>query len=529
MRAKLPILVVATFLLSIATVASAWAAAPVYPIKVSSNNKYLVDQNDVPFMIVGDSSQTAITVLTPAQLTSYFATRGSQGFNASFQWFICEYGKGVLCDPTAMPRAQDGTPAFTGTVSGGYPDLSKPNEAYFAQLDNMIRTAAANGITLFLSESEAGFEFVQTANGLTKTQNFGTFLGNRYKNFPNIVWLHGNDYGDWPNVSVDNVEIAFINAIKTADPNHLHTIELLPQQLSLDDPRMAGVVQINAAYSYTNLTANYSEIYRALGQAIIPIMEGETHYENDSDGAISSHDLRSQEYWTVLAGGLGGVFYGNGSIINWPGQNLSTTGAAQFAGTFKQFFAGYKWWNLVPDQNHTVVTAGYGSGTSYTTAAGAADGSLIVAYTPVGTTLTVDMTKMSGAVTANWFDPTNGTFRTIGTAIANTGTRTFATPGNNSQGDADWVLVLTAIPSHTVTASFTANPTHVPVNGSTTLTWSSTGAAHCAGTGFKAGAGNNLPSGSTSKKVASTTTFSLHCWALGGSPTADASATVTVP
>src|SRR5262245_49056012 len=33
---------------------------PAYPLKASANNRYLVDQNDVPFLMVGDSPQALI-------------------------------------------------------------------------------------------------------------------------------------------------------------------------------------------------------------------------------------------------------------------------------------------------------------------------------------------------------------------------------------------------------------------------------------------------------------------------------------
>ena len=33
---------------------------PAYPVKASSNNRYLVDQNNSPFMIVGDSPHSLI-------------------------------------------------------------------------------------------------------------------------------------------------------------------------------------------------------------------------------------------------------------------------------------------------------------------------------------------------------------------------------------------------------------------------------------------------------------------------------------
>jgi hypothetical protein len=33
---------------------------PVYPVQKSANNRYLIDQNNVPFMIVGDSPHSLI-------------------------------------------------------------------------------------------------------------------------------------------------------------------------------------------------------------------------------------------------------------------------------------------------------------------------------------------------------------------------------------------------------------------------------------------------------------------------------------
>ena len=35
---------------------------PTYPVRASSNNRYLVDQNDQPFMIVGDSPHSLIGI-----------------------------------------------------------------------------------------------------------------------------------------------------------------------------------------------------------------------------------------------------------------------------------------------------------------------------------------------------------------------------------------------------------------------------------------------------------------------------------
>jgi Concanavalin A-like lectin/glucanases superfamily/Phosphoesterase family/Pectate lyase superfamily protein len=73
------------------------------------------------------------------------------------------------------------------------------------------------------------------------------------------------------------------------------------------------------------------------------------------------------------------------------------------------------------------------------------------------------------------------------------------------------------------TASLSANPTSITSGQSSTLTWSSTNATSCTGTGFSTG---NAVSGSVSVSPTATTHYSVSCTGSGG--TASASATVTV-
>ena len=117
-------------------------------------------------------------------------------------------------------------------------------------------------------------------------------------------------------------------------------------------------------------------------------------------------------------------------------------------------FGSRAWYKLVPDQTHVLVTGGYGqfvsggliAGNNYVTSAVTPDGSLGMAYLPQGGTITVAMTKLRNTVTARWFDPSANTFTTIaGSPFPNTGTQNFTSPGSNSAGDPDWVLLLEAI------------------------------------------------------------------------------------
>ena len=47
------------------------SASPAYPLKASANNRHLVDQNDVPFLMVGDSPQALIGNLSPMEAAHF--------------------------------------------------------------------------------------------------------------------------------------------------------------------------------------------------------------------------------------------------------------------------------------------------------------------------------------------------------------------------------------------------------------------------------------------------------------------------
>ena len=51
---------------------------------------------------------------------------------------------------------------------------------------------------------------------------------------------------------------------------------------------------------------------------------------------------------------------------------------------------------------------------------------------------------------ARWYDPSRGTYRQIaGSPFANRGKRNFTPPGNNADGDGDWILILETEPPAT--------------------------------------------------------------------------------
>jgi hypothetical protein len=54
----------------------------IFPLKIGSERRHLVDQNDQPFLVHGDTAWSIITALTKAEAEHYLANRAAKGFNA---------------------------------------------------------------------------------------------------------------------------------------------------------------------------------------------------------------------------------------------------------------------------------------------------------------------------------------------------------------------------------------------------------------------------------------------------------------
>jgi len=437
------------------------AAKPaVYPVKISANHRYLVDQNDVPFLIVGDTPQGLMGRLSEAQAESYFADRQAHGFN-TLGWID------VACAGHDFPDLKDGSTVdgirpFTGFVSGGtdytHYDLTKPNDAYFARLDRTVAAAGKHDLLVFIDPIETiGWLATLRNNSLASAYSYGQYLGRRYKSFPNVAWLNGNDFNTWKDPKDDALVQAVAKGIESEDPGHLESVELnVVTSSSLDDPTWAPLIAMNGTYTYS---PTYMQMLHSYNQTpVMPTYLMEAHYDWEDVGRPPDFGtpsvLRREEYWTMLTGGIG-QFYGNkytwSFVPGWE-SHIDTVGVTQIT-IWKRFFSSLPWQDLVPDQNHTVVTAGLGtygtfetrvSQSDYCTAAKTADGSVVIAYLPTARTVTVNMASLKGPARATWFDPTNGTYKFPGKPIANTGTRQFTPPGKNREGAGDWVLLLAA-------------------------------------------------------------------------------------
>ena len=460
------------------TTISAYAVGP-YPVSVHSSGRYLVDSTGLPFPLIGDSPQGMIANLSLADAQVYFASRQSYGYNA--------VQIHLLAGPKFNGRSDfstyDGITPFT--TAG---DIATPREAYFARVDNILNLAAQANMLVFLTAAETidGLTLFKS-NGATKCRAFGQYLGNRYKNYNNIVWDYGNDFQTWRTSDI-NVILAVVDGIKDKAPNQPNTAWLdYSVSASRDSTSFDSRVQLDLVYTYYATYAKTLDEYAK--STAKPIHLGETNYEEESlRGYLTTPMiLRKQNYWAMTSG-ASGVFSVNSYMWNFKAgwkSHLDTTGTKELA-HFINLFRSISWQTLVPDSTHQVMTAGYGTYASlgeintndYATAAMTSDNMTMVAYLPTSRAVTVNMGKFTGGnVTARWYNPTSGAWTAVGT-YSPSGSHSF-TPSSG-----DWVLVLMTQPASAgrvpADATGPGQPLYIQKTGGgqITLSWSSS----CLGT-----------------------------------------------
>ena len=179
--------------------------------------------------------------------------------------------------------------------------------------------------------------------------------------FPNIVWLNGNDFQSWSTPADDAVALAVARGIKATDPTALQTVELdYPLSSSLDDFRWKGLAKIESAYT----------ILRNVQRSPEGLRRRKPAPDRDDRGELRVRELLLQgrrrcgdeEYWTALSGAAG-QFYGNKYTWQFlPGWqwHLDTPGSIQ-VGYLTSLLSKRRWYALVPDTSHLLITAGYGT------------------------------------------------------------------------------------------------------------------------------------------------------------------------
>ncbi len=422
----------------------------VLPLKVSENGRYLVDQKNQPFLVVGDTPWSLIVQPGNADIDRYLADRARRGFNSIIVNLI-EHKFSA-----SPPKTRAGLIPFERPG-----DFSKPNGRYFDFAHEVVRKANERGIVVWLAPAylgagggDEGFFREMKAGGNDKLRAYGKFIGKRFRDLPNIVWLLGGDYTPPPPDRWTVTELAA--AIHQEDTKHLMTVHASPDHSAVSVFGGEPWLTVDTVYSYARtlyrpLLAEYAV------KPARPFVLIESTYEGEHNS--TPDQIRRQAYWAMLSGACG-QFLGNNPLWHFDGpglfpSKLSWVQAMDAAGSRDMarlggLFRELPWPQLRPEEDHAVLTEGYGKDVATALTARTADGKLSVTYVPsTGTDareLTVNTAPFPGPVSVRWFNPTTGHFTGAGgPPLPNRGRHRLRTPGDNGAQANDWVLVLEVV------------------------------------------------------------------------------------
>jgi len=429
-----------------------------------------------------------------ATLDDYFSTRQAQGFNSVLVCW-CSYQQ---LDDGRNGSDTDGTFPFATNMD----PTTTPDETFWGRRDALFTTAATYGCRVIFNVSTSRMSLGTTApaqRSWTTAQwtAFGTFLGTRYASVPNILWHIGDDY----NQEFDDEFTAFHTALRAAGANQPFSLQYAQESTSRYDmhsggggeKNLADLAEYNYGYSY-NVTYLVTEAMQAETDPI-PYLWGDGYFLHMAASPYTTQHLMRQMVWWALSSGSKGFTIGDDDVWPWDSGALAHLTSETFytdqVPAIADYFSALPGWHLLEaDVDSDLVTAGrgtkkglyssdqfYGEGSggggtgdsdSYVTASRTPNGSLAVIYMSHASTITIDETKMAAGYTATWVDPASGD-----TAAATAGSSYDSSdPGTNSDGGADWVLVLQ---SAAVAATFTTVVGDAPAAGGTvTMTGAAT-------------------------------------------------------
>ena len=400
--------------------------------RVSANGRYFVDGDGTPLFWLGDTAWPLFSLYSLSEAEQYLRTRAAQGFNVI---------KGVLAWPLGTMYEQ---PIPQRNYKGELPwtdnNPATPNPAYFEHVEHLLNVAAQHGLFLNMLPTW-GYHISDMHMFTVETARiYGLWLGERFKDYPNIIWALG---GDRNPTGYEDIYRAMALGLREG---HGGT-----QLMTFHPSGASSSARFfhNDDWLDFNLIQTWGELYRVYPTVITdvmrtpnkPVIMDEGAYEAGPEyplGPITPLLVRRQAYWTLMAGG----YYTYGHNDSWRVEPnwiacLEAPGAAQM-GVFKQIATSRRWWEMTPcpcliaDSDTTRMTPN--------TAMRTQDCSSGMVYLSSQCHVLVSMGEIATPeVRATWVDPRNGEQRDAG--VFQRGNHWFRTPDFWE----DAILVLDAI------------------------------------------------------------------------------------
>ena len=142
----------------------------ILPIRVAANGRHFVDHRGQPFFWLGDTQWNLFRCHDFAEAKHILDNRRQKGFSV-----VQVMGLGFARQVQAGPLFGEAFPEK---------DLSKPNEAYFAHVDQIVEYAAQIGTILAIGLDHPAFRLTNLANA----RAYARWVSQRYQRFGALPW-----------------------------------------------------------------------------------------------------------------------------------------------------------------------------------------------------------------------------------------------------------------------------------------------------------------------------------------------------
>ena len=408
------------------------------PLYVSPNGRYLMDENNTPFMYISETMWHMPQSASRENITWVYEQLNNDTL-----------GGATAVKITILMRTSDGSgpenpidyyghQAFNG---GTVPDFNSPKEVagdnndYWDTVDYIVEEAKNHSLYLMICPIWANYYFNghdgTTIINESALRTHSEWFSDRYKDENHLLWMIGGDGYDPPVYGTDHMYFAQAEALVkgktgcTDCPTHNETSSLWTQVLmnhhSHPDNFSSdwyGIneswMQIDGAYAGKNF-----EIWPAYNlENPRPIIETEG-YGFWSMTETQTQRARSHQYHHYLAGGRG-FEHMNEYVWDFTGDwetRLTVPERVQFT-IMKSTFESIAWYNLIPDQSIILSDNSYSEldFLNVTMASTSSDENLIMVYfSPFSTKeAQIDLSNITTHTHANatWINPINNTTQT---------------------------------------------------------------------------------------------------------------------
>ncbi len=290
-------------------------------LKASPDGHRLVNADGTVFFYLADTAWRLLRALNREETIEYLDKRAAQGFNAIQIVALDE------CDGLRRPNRYGRQP-FHETAPDVF-DPTRPDTEgeypYWAHLDFIVDEAQQRGIYVALLPTW-GDKFHRMAGYGPEIFNpdnaraYGLWLGNRYRQRPNLIWVLG---GDRPMTKMRHFAVvrAMAEGIEASGDTHLITFHPSGGESSAAsvgeetwlDFNMIQSGHARRRFNHAMITQDYARTPPK------PVLDGEPGYEhhqdefNPANGYLDATDCRQEFFWSVLSGACGHT-YGSHSV-----------------------------------------------------------------------------------------------------------------------------------------------------------------------------------------------------------------------